>query len=310
MKRFIAGALSAGAFVLTGHPLAAQDYDFVPVDQTILDTVSRQLPEARAVGAEFLSESYFPSLTLSANSQISTTFVSEGAGYRNSVGYFVYDDGAFDGLTFGDIDTNGSGRIGPSEIGSLSGVSAMDLMFPNFSASGSGGSLNTGDTVVFGGGSIDAISSTEWTMSNGAVFEAGSNVGFFLSANAWNGSGVNGWDNNADPNTYWSLDFLNPENAADATVDDVSRNTRHIAMLNVSDANQIVVGFEDLNRATGDNDFNDAVFIVRSDPVEALNDSPIPKISAAPLPHLNALAVIGLVAAVGAARRRRTGAPK
>lgn len=310
MKRFITSFISVGAFAFPGLVMAQETYDYVPVDQSILETIDRQLPERRAVGAEFLDEAYFPSLTLTDNSQLSATFVSEGAGYRNSVGYFVYSDYAFDGLTFGDIDTDGSGVISASEVGGLSGVSTIDLMFPNFSASGSGGNLNAGDTTVFGGGTITASSSSEWTMSDGTVFDAGSNVGFFLSANAWNGSGVNGWDNGADPNTYWSVDFLNPENTVGATIDDVSRTTRHSAMLNVMDANQVIVGFEDLNRATGDNDFNDAVFIVRSDPVEALNESTIPTISSAPSPAMNALAVLGFLGVGWLSRARRPKAKK
>ena len=306
MKQIFAGIMSAGVLAAPAVAAAQESFDYVPVDQSLIETIDRQLPEAQAVGADFLNETYFPGLTLSADSQLSATFVNEGAGYRNSVGYFAYQDGAFDGMSFGDIDTDSSGRISTSEIGALSGVTDMGMMFDNFSAQGSGGSLVAGDTTVFGGGSIEATSMSEWTMSGGSVFEAGTNVGFFLSANAWNGRSVNGWDNYSDPNTYWTIDFLNPENSADATIDDVSRETRHVAMLNVIDANQVIVGFEDLNRATGDNDFNDAIFIVRSDPVDAIADSNVPQIYSAPAPALNVLSVAGLLGAAAVMRRRRT----
>ncbi|WP_416900148.1 MAG: DUF4114 domain-containing protein [Minwuia sp.] len=279
----------------------------IGVDRTILDTVDRQLPEAEAVGAEFLNESYYPSLRLDAASHLSVTFVSEGAGYRNAVGYFTYQDGAFDNYSFSDFDMNGSGNISYSEMAGSGAVDEIGVLFGNFSAAGSGGSLTAGDTTVIGGGGISLNGDGSWLMDGGTVFDAGTNVGFFLIANGWNGSGVNGVDNLADNATYWSMDFLNPENDPDATIEDVSRDTRHLAMLNVSDANQIVVGFEDLNRATGDNDFNDAVFIVRSDPAEALQNSNIPKVSAAPAPGLGAGAG-GLILAGGllaAARRRR-----
>lgn len=284
-----------------------EDMTSIAVSQDILDTVARQLPERQAVGAAFLNESYYPSLRLDAASHMAVSFVSEGAGYRNAVGYFTYQDNAFDGYSFGDFDTNGSGNISFKEMQSVGAVDDIGVLFSNFSGAGSGGLLQTGDTVVIGGGTI-AQDGDGWAMTGDTVFDAGTNVGFFLVANGWNGSGVNGVDNLADNATYWSMDFLNPENTADATVADVSRETRHLAMLNVTDANQVLVGFEDLNRATGDNDFNDAVFIVRSDPAEALQNSNIPKVSAAPVPGLGAgaggLALAGLVGVVALRRRK------
>ncbi|WP_281016431.1 DUF4114 domain-containing protein [Minwuia sp. IMCC3077] len=336
MKRLtIAASAVAGLFAATSAQAqqVPEDMTNIGVGQDILETVSRQLPESQAVGAEFLNEAYYPSLRLDDASHLAVTFVSEGAGYRNSVGYFTYQDNAFDGLTFGDIDINGSGNIGFAEMQSSGAVDDMGVLFSNFSGAGSGGLLQAGDTTVIGGGSIN-LTDDSWTMTGDKIFEAGTNVGFFLIANGWNGSGVNGVDNLQDhPSfangkkgngkgvsgkgvnslednpTYWSMDFLNPENDADATVDDVSRNTRHLAMLNVVDANQVVVGFEDLNRLSGDNDFNDAVFIVRSDPADALQNSNIPKVSAAPVPALGA-GVGGLAMAIivgfGAVRRGKS----
>ncbi|MDF1730777.1 MAG: DUF4114 domain-containing protein [Minwuia sp.] len=311
MKRLtIAASTVAGFFAATSAQAqqVPEDMTNIGVRQDILDTVSRQLPESQAVGAEFLNEAYYPSLRLDDASHLAVTFVSEGAGYRNSVGYFTYQDNAFDGLTFGDIDSNGSGNIGFAEMQSSGAVDDIGVLFSNFSGAGSGGLLQAGDTTVIGGGSID-LTDDSWTMTGDKVFDAGTNVGFFLIANGWNGSGVNGVDNLRDNPTYWSMDFLNPENDADATVDDVSRDTRHLAMLNVADANQVVVGFEDLNRLSGDNDFNDAVFIVRSDPADALQNSNIPKVSAAPVPALGA-GVGGLAMAIfvgfGAVRRGKS----
>lgn len=298
----LAGLVASGAAAAQEVPA---DLVNVQVRQDILETVSRQLPESQAVGAEFLNESYYPSLRLDAASHLAVTYVNEGAGYRNAVGYFTYQDNAFDGYSFGDIDSNGSGNITFNEMQSVGAVDEMGVLFNNFSGAGSGGQLNTGDTMVIGGGTF-ALDGDSWTMTGDKIFDAGTNVGFFLVANGWNGNGV---DNNADNNTYWSMDFLNPENSANATVDDISRDTRHLAMLNISDADQVVVGFEDLNRNSGDNDFNDAVFIVRSDPAGALQDSNIPKVSAAPAPALGAglsgLAIAGF-AGFAAFRRWKT----
>lgn len=283
----------------------------IHVDKAILETVERQLPERQAIGAAFLDEAYQPTLTLDDPSQLAVTFVSEGAGYRNAVGYFTYEDGTFDDLTFGDIDRNRSGNITARELERIEGVEEIDILFANNSAVGSGGRLTTGDTMVIGGGTI-AGGADGWSISDGTVFDAGTNVGFFLAANAWDGRKVTGFDTGQDIATYYSLDFLNPENGADATVEDVSRSTRHVAMLNVSDAHQVLMGFEDLNRNTGDNDFNDAVLIIRSDPYEALDNSPIPTVSAAPLPPIGqgaaglAMIASALTLAVRRWRQRRT----
>lgn len=310
MKRLALAAATAAGMVAAASANAQEvpeDLTNIGVEQNILDTVSRQLPESQAIGAEFLNEAYYPSLRLDAESHLAVTFVSEGAGYRNSVGYFTYQDNAFDGYSFGDFDADGSGNISFSEMQSSGAVDDIGVLFSNFSAAGSGGTLQAGDTTVIGGGTID-LTDDGWTMTGDTVFDAGTNVGFFLVANGWNGTDVNGVDNNAGNPTYWSMDFLNPENSADATVEDVSRDTRHLAMLNVTDANQVLVGFEDLNRNTGDNDFNDAVFIVRSDPVDALQNSNIPKVFAAPSPAFGAgLGGVAMAAFVGfgALRRRK-----
>ena len=114
MKRLtMTAATFAGILAATGvnAQQVPDDLTNIGVDRTILDTVARQLPESEAVGAEFLNEAYYPSLRLDADSHLAVTFVSEGAGYRNAVGYFTYQDNAFDGYQFSDFDANGSGNI-------------------------------------------------------------------------------------------------------------------------------------------------------------------------------------------------------
>lgn len=280
-----------------GENALAQNYlDEVPasvenhaVSPNLLQTITDALPEERGqIDQNFLNQAYDPNISLGLDSQLSITFIDEGAGYRNSLGYFSYTNDSFSGLSFGDIDTDNSGRISTSEIGSVGGVSAS-MVFPNSSKLGSGGLLNQGDTYVFGGGSF-AFTEDSWEITDGTVFDAGTNVGFFLAANAWNDYGsvgtVDGWDGTAgDPNTYYSLDFLNPENDSGATIDTVDYNTRHVALAFESeDRNTLIMGFEDLHRLYGsDDDFNDAVFLVRSDPTGAMADTNI-EVYSAPAP--------------------------
>jgi len=301
-------------FLPMAVPAVARAADPVPtplhsttVDKVILDTVARALPESTAVGAEFLNPDYNPNLYFTEDAQTSVTFVSEGAGYRNSLGYFTFEQGSFDGLTHGDIDSNGSGIVSVQELSSVSGVTDMGIIFGNASGAGgfagSGGTLQTGDTFVLGGGSLNTDNG-DWQLSGGTVFEEGTGMGFFVMANAWDGRRVQGWDTSQEISTYYSVDFLNPENSASATMDDTSGAARHVAMLNVAEEDQLILGFEDLLRPYGDNDFNDAVFIVRTTPEGAYDTDILPTVSAAPTPGIGVAGMLAVLVGAGLARHR------
>lgn len=297
-----------------------------PIDQTpdgmanitlsndITTTVDTLLPERSAVNAEFLNDQYNPNLFLQEDSQLGVTFISEGAGYRNTLGYFTFGEDTFSGMTYGDIDLDNSGVISTSELSSISGVTT-GLVFPNGSAAGSGGQLQTGDTVVLGGGTtLLGDDPTQYVMEGGQIFEAGTNVGFFVAANAWNGRNVAGWDGQrGDPNTYYTLDFLNPENSASATFGNVDQNARHTAMMFVDGGtSEVLTGFEDLKRPYGDNDFNDLVFFVRATPEGAfaqtnIYTAPDADVLAAPAPIAGAgpLGLLGFAGFMAWRRRQK-----
>jgi hypothetical protein len=280
-------------FVSTSSSAADNNLTQLNLGSQLLSDVRTALPERSAVNESFLSSEYNPNLRLSEDSHLAVSFVDEGAGYRNSIGYFEFSDTAFSGLSFNDIDSNGSGRVSLSEMNALDGVQA-DVLFSNFSASGSGGSLNYGDTLVIGGGSISETTDG-LSMDGGKLFEAGTNVGFFVSANAYTSSGVKGYDIGGDPNTYYSLDFLNPEAGSNATLGNANENARHTAMLFADTSkDSVLVGFEDLKRPYGDNDFNDAIFLVQSDPATAISDNTL-EIATAPLPDIGAGKLSGLI---------------
>ena len=264
----IVGAIPIQAWAADDATDTLVNIDFSPA---LLNEITQALPESQDVNQEFLNPSYDPNIYLEDNANVSVTFLDEGAGYRNSLGYFTYDSTTFDGLTFGDIDLDGSGHIGIQELKEVEGVEA-GMVFNNASEQGGGGSLNAGDTVTLTGAEIVNIDGDSFDMVGNTQFEAGTNVGFFLLQNAWNGYQVNGWDNTyRDPLTMYTIDFLNPENSASNTIDNAATYSRHVAMMSsVSGDNEVILGFEDLVRPYGDNDFNDAVFVVRTDPVEAL----------------------------------------
>ncbi len=285
----------AVSFVIRSEMALAADDNLYRLNlgSQLQSDVRKALPESSAVDTNFLSSDYNPNITLSADSHLSVSFIDEGAGYRNSVGYFEYSNTAFEGLTFDNIDSNNSGNISFNELNALDGVQA-DYMFSNFSESGGGGSLRYGDSLVIGGGSLSETADG-LAMEGGKVFQAGTNVGFFLSANAFTGSGISGVDNSRDPNNFFSVDFLNPEAGLNATFGNAGANARHTAMMfadTTKDA--VLIGFEDLIRPGGDNDFNDAIFLVQSDPATALSGNNL-EIATAPLPTLGQGGVSGLL---------------
>lgn len=100
----------------------------------------------------FINENY--EIQLEENAEISVVFVSEGAGLKNSFGYYHYP-------------TNNP----PSSIAEIE--SSMRIIFPNASELYSGGYLKTGDMVHLN-----------------EEFQAGTTIGFFLLANSWNGGDI------------------------------------------------------------------------------------------------------------------------
>jgi hypothetical protein len=295
MKTITALTFAMGLTAIAS-PVLAEDTDppeilNQSVDAQLLQTVQTSLPEQSSVDPSFLNTDYTPYLTLNQSANVSVTFLDEGAGYRNSLGWFTFSDNAFDGLSKGDIDLDNSGVISLTELNAIEGVTS-GWLFPNASEYRGGGSLLAGDTVQVGDGPLDANTS----------------ISFFLAQNAYTGGEtVDNGVLTGDTQLFYGLDFLNPEADFNSTQDSSLTSARHVAML-FSDENQqeVIMGFEDLNRVDSsandygyrsDEDFNDAVFIISSDPADAFGDS---NIATAPLPPLGqgaigALFVIGLL---------------
>lgn len=245
----------------TSSAWAVGERDFIDsyaaIPPSVQNAVATVLPEASAVGNAYLSSIYDPNLVISQPATVTITFVHEGAGYKNTLGYFTYT-------------TNGTDIT----------VVDRQLIFPNASYADpnlgwGGGTMLAGDTATLRDG-------------NGAVrtFLPGERIGFFIVANGWNGGGVKGWDPNEpalpylDPATnasvgsgvYSTIDALNPEAVSAASL------ARHVAMIGMNGdpgflgGNAFVlVGFEDLSRAgNSDEDFNDLVFVASSTPEAAI----------------------------------------
>lgn len=136
-----------------GRPIYLESSPDV-IKASLLSYVNASLPEGSALTRthpEYLSSTAVPDLRINATSDVWITFVSEGAGLLNSLGYYTYP-------------TN-------SPPARVDDIGKITLIFPNSSSVGSSGGLRSGDKVKLG------------------RFNAGTSIGFVLLQNAWNPTG-------------------------------------------------------------------------------------------------------------------------
>lgn len=141
-----------GPYTSNGTPLYLEQPGDV-VSQETMDMISNSLPEGFPVpdyNPHYISSGYDTDVILNDNADVWVTFVKEGAGYKNVLGFYTYD-----------VNNPPLSAPLPEDI---------TIIFPNASAAGSGGGLNAGDKVKIG------------------TFSAGTGIGWVLLANAWNGS--------------------------------------------------------------------------------------------------------------------------
>ncbi|MEL7532530.1 MAG: FG-GAP-like repeat-containing protein, partial [Bacteroidota bacterium] len=128
------------------------------ISNAFLDMVHKALPERAPVpqyNPKYLERHYDRDIKLKDNAEVWVTFVAEGAGYKNVLGFYVYD------------------TLSPPT--SPPAKEDITIIFPNVSAKYSGGELEAGHKVKLG------------------TFQAGQGIGWVLMANGWkNGSVTEG----------------------------------------------------------------------------------------------------------------------
>ncbi|QQL49518.1 LruC domain-containing protein [Mucilaginibacter ginkgonis] len=203
------------------------------ISSSLLSYINASLPEGSAVPdthPQYISNTAINVIKVTATTDLYVTFVSEGAGYLNTLGWYSYP-------------TNNP-PTNATQGTNNRGIDKITAIFPNASASGSGGGLVAGNRVKIG------------------TFTAGTTVAFCLMQNAWstyNYQGTNYYYVNTGVTKFYSQDALNPESN--------SSLQRHQVMLYDNVNNVFVYGFEDINRTSGqgsDQDFNDIVYYVNS----------------------------------------------
>jgi len=137
-----------GEFTSDGTPLYLEQRDVI--SEETINKINNALPESYPVpdfNPHYISSGYDTDIKLNATAEVWITFVGEGAGYKNTLGFYTYD-----------ITTPLQSVPAPEDI---------TIVFPNISAVESGGGLEVGDKVKIGS------------------FPPNTGIGWVLLANSW-----------------------------------------------------------------------------------------------------------------------------
>jgi len=137
------------SYDLNGRPQNRAASDVISAE--LLSFINASLPGSRPVPVyhpDYLTTTTKTTLNVTKTSDIWVTFVSEGASYTNTLGFYKYPTG--------------------HPPASASDIDSIKIVFPNASLHGSGGAMYSGDKVLIG------------------RFQPGTSVGFVLLQNAWN----------------------------------------------------------------------------------------------------------------------------
>lgn len=154
-----------GSYTSDGTPLYFAPSDVISNETMTL--VHNALPEGYPVptyNPQYISSGYDTDIILEDSADVWVTFVDEGAGYKNVLGFYTYNIN--------------------NPLTTTPPASAITIIFPNVSKAGSGGSLVAGNKVKIG------------------TFPANTGIGFILIADGWrNGAVSNGnWKVYSNPN--------------------------------------------------------------------------------------------------------------
>ncbi len=141
-----------GAYDAMGTPQYLENPGDV-IDAATSQMIANSLPENYPVpvyNPHYITSGYETDIIVESQADVWVTFVSEGAGYKNVLGFYTYD------------------IANPPTT--IPAASQITIVFPNVSALNSGGGLQAGDKVKIG------------------TFPAGTGIGWVLLANAWKSS--------------------------------------------------------------------------------------------------------------------------
>lgn len=255
-----------------------------PLASDLLKRIGVMIPEGLNIKNNTrvsLSSDDQTNLVLKAGIQadLHVSFLSEGAGFSNSVGYFIYDP-----EDFAQKLSSGATR---EQL--LASITAEQIFFPN---------ATQDNQLPFKVATSTTASTVSFRVNTGSKPVG---VGFFIVPGGWRGDGRDlrlSGGSNAPGTTqtqgtderilsqgrtpFYSLKALNPE------PDDARNLRQHTILLNEAEVDstdgarkfqRLVLGFEDMNRTGGDHDFNDVLMAVHVTPSGSENITNLPQIS-------------------------------
>ena len=218
-------------FNASGPTLCTSD-----VSSDELQRINEIVAEGNSPSDKFLeADSNQSNLVFNQKANVVVTFLHEGAGFKNSFGFFTYNSNA--------------------EPTDPLALNSEKILFPNTSYQGSGGFLESGDSVALG--EIDPAFGDDA-------------IGFWIAADGWNhdrGQGQSGQQ-------FYSLDALNPEQLGPEQ-SDIDRKHMVLVSNSVDEATntrRLWVAVEDIRLDSGrsDRDYNDLIMQVDVFPADAL----------------------------------------
>lgn len=210
------------------------------IPSTLKNNVFLKLPEGKDIrknNPNLITDDLGANLYFVENAEVTVAFLHEGAGFRNSLGFFTFDPKnrpATSAPLYNDVTKN---------------IYNQKILFPNFSALGSGGALKVGDGLYLG------------------KFQAGQAMGFTIVSNGYtNNTSVN--PKQPASGVFYTIKSWNPESAT-------NNLNAHTVLLSDPADGILALGFEDTNRAGGDHDFNDVIMVISVTPDTAIDRSRI-----------------------------------
>ncbi|MFA7081475.1 MAG: LruC domain-containing protein [Bacteroidales bacterium] len=233
---------SLGGWDFNGEPQALMTPDIVP--SRLLTDIKGMMPSTVSLPATkpyLLADN--ASTKIIADATVFLTFLHEGAGHKNTMGYFVYP-------------TNNP-PTSKSQIDEI-------LVFPNLSyKKETNGCLVSGDKVQL---RYKNPITNVWS----DIFPAGTSIGWVFVAMGYERPDVSsrgsvGADKSSN-HQFYSISSLNPEPA--------SADKRHCVVLYDEQTQFSVIGFEDWLTHQADNDYEDVLLYVSSSPAGAIEPPP------------------------------------
>jgi hypothetical protein len=214
----------AGPVMLSGS--TAESANFNAMIPAVLSFIKQALPEYRNNTASIAFEVDPSRIVLASQTALTAIFISEGAGYHNSIGFNVVAPGAAPPQsTWAEVTSPTARLIFPDASSSVS----------TYVASGSAGTRTASEPLLPG----DFV--------NLGTYAKGSSLDFFLMANG---------ANNSKATVFSSLGSLNGDG-----IQHVAAFTTHLFAVPQLNSPYLFLAFEDL-WGGGDKDINDTIIAI------------------------------------------------